>query len=145
MSIDTILPRPKLQSAASLLESAALPVSDLTEAHLEHFLFSGPESAPSGLVGLELCGSDALLRSLVVASANRSTGVGSALVERAETHARALGARSVFLLTTTAERFFSRHGYQRIARESAPASIRNTRSSRICVPRVLSSWSRNSD
>ncbi len=127
MSVHTILPRPTLQSAAALLESAALPVSDLTEAHLEHFFFSGPESAPAGLVGLELCGSDALLRSLVVAPANRSAGVGSALVERAEIHARALGARSVFLLTTTAERFFSRHGYQRIARESAPASIRNTR------------------
>jgi amino-acid N-acetyltransferase len=30
-------------------------------------------------------------------------------------------------LTTTAESFFAKHGYQRAARESAPAAIRGTR------------------
>jgi amino-acid N-acetyltransferase len=127
MSIDTIHRRPTLQGAASLLESAALPVSDLTAGHLEHFFFCGERAAPTGLVGVEVYGTGALLRSLVVAPTNRSQGIGSALIERAEVHARALGARSLFLLTTTAEQFFSRRGYGRAARESAPASIRNTR------------------
>ncbi len=127
MPIVAIRPRPKLRSALSLLESAALPVSDLTDAHLEHFFLCGPESAPTGLVGLEICDSDALLRSLVVAPESRSGGIGSALVQHAEAHARTLGARAVFLLTTTAEEFFSRRGYERVPRESAPASIRNTR------------------
>ena len=127
MSIATILPGPTLQSAASLLESVALPASDLTEAHLEHFFFSGSHDAPTGLVGLEPCGAQVLLRSLVVAPAYRSKGIGGALVKHAETHARRLGARAVFLLTTSAEQFFIRCGYERAARDSAPNAIRNTR------------------
>jgi N-acetylglutamate synthase-like GNAT family acetyltransferase len=34
--------------------------------------------------------------------------------------------RRIFLLTTTAEAFFARRGYGRIAREHAPESIRTT-------------------
>jgi amino-acid N-acetyltransferase len=94
---------------------------------MEHFFFAGPREKPVGLVGLELYGPAALLRSLVVANGARSAGLGSALVERAEAHARERGARSLYLLTTTAESFFSRRGYLAAARESAPASIRNCR------------------
>ncbi len=37
------------------------------------------------------------------------------------------GVRSLFLLTTTAEEFFGQRGYARVARESAPETIRSTR------------------
>lgn len=118
--------KPARTVAASLLEAAGLPASDLTDAHMEHFFYCGPAMAPSGLVGLELSGPDALLRSLVVAADRRSAGLGSALVDHAESYARACGARSIFLPTTTAEAFFSRRGYVAAARESAPAAIRAT-------------------
>ncbi|MGH8139900.1 MAG: arsenic resistance N-acetyltransferase ArsN2 [Steroidobacteraceae bacterium] len=111
----------------ALLTAAALPALDLTEGHMEHFFFIGPEAAPIGLIGVEFCGSEALLRSLVVARDRRSEGIGGALVDHVESHAHARGARSIFLLTTTAEAFFSRRGYVRAARQSAPSTIRNTR------------------
>jgi hypothetical protein len=52
--------------------------------HLEHFFFSGTDELPAALVGLEIYGSDALLRSLVVSVSGRTRGAGSALVRYAE-------------------------------------------------------------
>jgi amino-acid N-acetyltransferase len=118
--------RPPYLSVATLLEAQGLPASDLTEAHLEHFFFTGTDDAPSALVGLEIYGEAALLRSLVVSSAARTQGLGSALVLHAEEYAAALDVRSIYLLTTTAETYFERRGYQRIDRAHAPASIQST-------------------
>jgi amino-acid N-acetyltransferase len=123
----TIGSRPSLGAAVKLLAAAQLPTEDLTAGHCEHFFFSGSPSEPTGLVGLELFGNVALLRSLVVAPETRGTGQGAALLKHAENHARAEGVRTLYLLTTTAESFFAKHGYQRSARESAPAAIRATR------------------
>jgi amino-acid N-acetyltransferase len=121
------LPPPSLAGAIALLQSAGLPVADLTAAHLEHFFYYGSAAQPTGMVGLELYDQHALLRSLVVAPTLRSTGLGSALLEQAESHARKAGVSSIFLLTTTAEPFFRRHGYVLADRAGAPASIRATR------------------
>ncbi len=119
-------PNPSLRAAVALLAAAGLPSSDLTEPQLEHFLFSGPRDAPTGLVGLELYDGVALLRSLAVAPDAQRSGLGSALLEQAEGYACAHGVRSVYLLTTTAQRFFERHGYRLTSRETCPAAIRST-------------------
>jgi amino-acid N-acetyltransferase len=125
--------RPSLSAAVALLDSASLPTGDLTAEHCEHFFFSGPASHPTGMIGLELYGDVALLRSLVVASDRRGTGEGSALLEHAEQHALANGVRILYLLTTTAERFFAMRGYGHASRDSAPGAIRATREfSSIC-------------
>jgi amino-acid N-acetyltransferase len=118
---------PTLEAAVALLESASLPTQDLTERHCEGFFFAGSAAVPTGLVGLEICGDVALLRSLVVTPESRRGGAGSALVAHAESHARGQGVRAIYLLTTTAERFFERRGYARVAREAAPPAIRATR------------------
>jgi amino-acid N-acetyltransferase len=126
MGTEPVHARPTKQAAVRLLEGAQLPVADLTDAHMEHFFFSGPEQAPTGLVGLEFCGRDALLRSLVVTPASRGAGLGKALTRHAEEHARSHGARAVYLLTTTAAAFFRAHGYSVADRATAPAAIRAT-------------------
>jgi len=94
---------------------------------MKDFFYCGPAAAPVGLVGIEMCGDCALLRSLAVAESARSTGLGRALVARAEEHARSSGARSLYLLTTTAETFFHRLGYIASPRETAPPGIRESR------------------
>jgi amino-acid N-acetyltransferase len=123
----TIGSRPTLGATVQLLAAAQLPTEDLTTAHCEHFFFAGSATEPTGLVGLELFGNVALLRSLVVAPDKRGTGEGAALLRHAEDHARARGVETLYLLTTTAESFFSKHGYQRAPRDSAPSAIRATR------------------
>jgi amino-acid N-acetyltransferase len=110
----------------ALLQAQGLPVSDITGEYLEHFFFAGSDGSPTGLVGLELYGTDALLRSLVVAENARSKGFGSTLINHAEQYAAAKGVRSIYLLTTTAEAFFKRLGYERIERSNAPPSIERT-------------------
>lgn len=118
---------PSLSGAVTLLRAAGLPTEDLTEQHCEHFYYLGPHSEPEALVGLELFGDVALLRSLVVSAFRRGTGTGSALLELAESEARRAGVNRLFLLTTTAEPFFTHRGFRRAAREDAPPAIRETR------------------
>ena len=122
----TIRQHPDYEPALQLLRSADLPISDLTEAHLRHFFYIGSPNAPVGLVGIEFHGSDALLRSLVVAPDCRSRGVGTQLVARAEGYAWDHGAVAVYLLTNTAERFFRARGYVTASREHAPVAIKET-------------------
>jgi amino-acid N-acetyltransferase len=119
--------RPPHLSVVALLEAEGLPASDLTEAHLEHFFFTGTDGAPSALVGLEIYGDAALLRSLVVSAAARTQGLGAALVLHAEEYAAAHRVHSLYLLTTTAEAYFEHRGYRRIDRSEAPPSIQSTR------------------
>jgi amino-acid N-acetyltransferase len=129
----TIGSRPRLDAAVQLLAAAQLPTEDLTASHCEHFYFTGSPTEPTGLIGLELFGHVALLRSLVVAPDRRRTGEGAALLRHAEDQARERGVATLYLLTTTAESFFAKHGYQRAPRDSAPAAIRATREfSSIC-------------
>jgi amino-acid N-acetyltransferase len=114
-------------AARALLERAGLPANDLAELDLRHFFYAGSRDAPSGLVGLQIGGSHALLRSLAVDPASRSAGMGSRLVTHAEAYARSAGVTSIYLLTTTAEPFFGARGYSRIQRHEAPAFILATR------------------
>ena len=134
MRSEVIHANPRLADAVALLAGASLPTEDLTEVHCATFFYSGPAEAPTGLVGLELFGAVALLRSLVVTEAQRGTGAGSALLALAEAEARARGVRELFLLTTTAEAFFKRHGDVRSPRESVPEAIRATREFSVICP-----------
>ncbi len=119
--------RPPQSSVVALLEAEGLPASDLTEAHLQHFFFTATDGTPSALVGLEIYGRDALLRSLVVSATARTQGLGSALVLHAEQYAAAHEVRALYRLTTTAESFFEHRGYRRIDRANAPSAIQSTR------------------
>jgi len=121
-----IFRNPPESRVKALLADSGLPVSDLSPGHLEHFFGCGDARAPAGVVGLEIYGTVALLRSLAVAADRRGTGCGKALVAEAERHARSRGVRELYLLTTTAERFFERLGYRRTGRENAPEAIRGT-------------------
>jgi amino-acid N-acetyltransferase len=118
---------PPLSAAAALLGAAQLPVADLTHEHCRSFFYTGSPDAPAGLVGLELYGEVALLRSLVVSAPARGSGLGSALLGHAESHAKSMGVKTLYLLTTTAEDFFASRGYSRTARVAAPPTISTTR------------------
>jgi len=122
-----IFAKPNEAAVKQLLSESGLPISDITTQHLQHFFGCGSILGLEGVIGLELFGEAALLRSLAVASSRRVSGVGSALVAHAERHARDQGVQSLYLLTTTAEKFFLRRGYTRIPREAAPASIQGTK------------------
>jgi amino-acid N-acetyltransferase len=98
-----------------LLEAADLPRAGLKPT-LPDFLVAEEGSRIVGAIGLELYGEYALLRSAVVAEGRRDTGLGTDLVESLLRRAEVRGAREIYLLTTTAERFFPRFGFSAISR-----------------------------
>jgi len=77
-------------------------------------------------VGLEIHEPDALLRSLAVERRHHSRGLGARLVRAIETEARARGVTALYLLTTTATKFFERMGYTAHDRAAVPSSIAAT-------------------
>lgn len=121
-----IFRRPPEAPARRLLVECGLPASDLDARHFEDFLGCG-RSDLRGVVGLEVFGCVALLRSLGVAEEARGAGCGRALVEGIEAHARQRGVSDLYLLTTTAEAFFVRLGYTRMERDQAPGPITRTK------------------
>lgn len=108
-----------------LLAANDLPVADLRRAPGQFFV-ARTDSEIVGAGGIEIHGSNGLIRSLVVAETHRGRGYGSALYDALEYHARANDVDSLYLLTTAASGFFADCGYRRIGREQAPTAIRET-------------------
>jgi amino-acid N-acetyltransferase len=106
----------------ALLEAASLPTAGVPPA-LEHFLVAEEHGRLVGVVGLEMYEDGALLRSAAVQPGGRGSGIGAALVRGALDDARKSGVTDVYLLTTTAERWFPRFGFERIARADVPAGV----------------------
>lgn len=128
-----IFKRPPEAGVKQLLAASGLDSSDVTPAHLDHFFGVGRREELEGIVGVELFGPVGLLRSLAVASWRQRAGLGSKLLAHAEDYARKKGLSSLYLLTVTAESFFTRRGYHRADREKAPPAIRKTKEfSEIC-------------
>ena len=105
-----------------LLERLQLPVEGVDD-HVGTMLVARDGARLVGTAALELYADGALLRSVAVDPAYQGRRVGHHLTEAALQLARAHGARAVFLLTTTAERFFPRFGFEPIGREDVPESV----------------------
>ena len=109
---------------SKLLGDAGLPTDDLDPELLEHFLIAELGDEIVGLVGLETYDTNGLLRSLVVTSRSRSTGLGKKLVSALEAAAQAAGIKDLWLLTIDAEGYFATLGYVIVARDAVPEAIR---------------------
>lgn len=107
------------------LARAGLPVDDI-EGDGPLFWRFERDDTPAGFAGIEVHGSDALLRSLVTLPPMRLQGIGAAMVEKMEVEARARGARAIYLLTETSVDFFAGLGYAPCARDRVPAAIAAT-------------------
>lgn len=109
----------------SLLDANGLPVRDV-QATKACFFLAYVNTECIGTGGVEIHGSDGLLRSVVITESNRGQGYGAALCDSLEEYARTSGVETLYLLTTTAAPFFRRCGYDAVAREEVPRRIRDT-------------------
>jgi len=107
---------------ASLLELCKLPLAGAEE-NLASFRVAREGTTLLAVAGYEFHGDAVLLRSFAVVPSRRGSGLGATLLERLEADARGAGARSAYLLTTTADDYFSRHGFRTLPREQAPAAL----------------------
>jgi amino-acid N-acetyltransferase len=126
----------------ALLREAGLPSEDFVP-HLAHFLVArAARGEVIGAIGAEVCPPDALLRSLVVAPAQRGRGIGQKLLEALERAAAEWSVTCWWLLTTTAETFFAARGFRPCPRSSVPAGIAATEEFRGLCPSVATCLSR---
>jgi N-acetylglutamate synthase-like GNAT family acetyltransferase len=125
--------RADLSDIEALLSKSGLPLDGVRE-ELCEFLVAEAGSRIVGVVGMEYCGRYGLLRSTAVEPAWRSHGVGRALVERIIAEAESRGIHALYLLTTTAERYFPTFGFRTTARETVPDEIRATDEFRSACP-----------
>lgn len=107
------------------LVAADLPVEGVAAA-LGQFVVADGGAGLCGAAGMEWHGDDALLRSVVVDTGARGTGVGRALVAALVDRAVARGVDGVFLLTTGAEGYFARFGFTPVPRGDVPPAIRQS-------------------
>jgi amino-acid N-acetyltransferase len=113
-----------LASLLELLTASGLPSAGV-EDWLAQFIVAEHGGSLVGAAGVETYADGALLRSVAVAPSWQGRGLGRALVDAALTGSSAL-RRDVYLLTTTAETWFPRFGFERIARDDVPASVRQS-------------------
>lgn len=122
-----------IPSVLSLLERHGLPL-DGADAMGDAVVVARLDGRVVGAAGLERYADGALLRSVVVDAGAQGEGLGQRLTETALALARDLGMPSVFLLTTTADGFFPRFGFERIGRDEVPESVRQSVEFRSACP-----------
>jgi extradiol dioxygenase family protein/N-acetylglutamate synthase-like GNAT family acetyltransferase len=124
---------PPAEVVRQLLRAADLPTADITAEKMATFFSCEADGEIAGLVGIEVHGTVALLRSLVVLPRFRAHGLGALLLAYAELAASMQSVARLYLLTTTATGFFLRRGYRPASRGDAPEAIRNTEEfTRLC-------------
>jgi amino-acid N-acetyltransferase len=114
-----------MDAIKSLLDSASLPSVDI-EKHLLNFLVLEERAKIAGIIGIELYGDTALLRSLAVTKEYRGKGFGKELCSALISNAKKMNVKSIYLLTETAEGFFRKQGFQKIERDVVPDVIKQT-------------------
>jgi N-acetylglutamate synthase-like GNAT family acetyltransferase len=111
------------EAVRALVASAGLPLSGLEDQFPQAFVLARSGDRLVGCAALEVHGTAGLLRSLAVAEGERGCGLGATLVADRLRAAQDARLAFVYLLTTTAERYFGRFGFVVSPRAGAPAGI----------------------
>jgi amino-acid N-acetyltransferase len=128
-----IATRQDTESIRLLLEHNGLPTSDLTSSKPQFIVACEGKAivAAGALQFFHACG---LLRSVVVASGLRGTGLGRIVVEDLERVARAARIAQLVLLTETAKQFFEHQGYRVLDRREVPQDVQESEEFRSLCP-----------
>lgn len=106
----------------SLLTELHLPLED-ARGHRKGFVVADSEGALLGCAAIERYGNVGLIRSVGVSERAQGRGVGAALVADRIASARTSGLDALYLLTTTAEPYFTRIGFRVVERSAVLAAL----------------------
>jgi len=112
-----------LDYVLQLLAQHNLPLDGLRD-HLATTLVARRADRLVGSAALEVYADGALLRSVAVAPEMQGQGVGRSLTEAAIALGESLHAPAIYLLTTTAEGYFPKLGFERTDRDTVPESVK---------------------
>jgi amino-acid N-acetyltransferase len=123
--VDTRIERARTEDVdgvLALLTEQQLPLDGLRE-QVGSLLVVRKEGRIVGSAALEMYADGALLRSVAVADDLRGQGLGRELTDAAIELARGQHVPAVYLLTTTADQYFPKFGFERIPRADVPATV----------------------
>ncbi|MGY5874265.1 MAG: GNAT family N-acetyltransferase [Candidatus Thorarchaeota archaeon] len=113
-----------LDSVLDLLVRVDLPTEGVIGNFHNFIVWYAPGTLEvKGCIGLEVYGSDAVLRSVAVHPEYQGKGVGVGLLQKAIEYARSIQLDRLYLLTDTAEKYFLKHGFEYIDRTIVPQRI----------------------
>jgi amino-acid N-acetyltransferase len=125
-----------LSAAQELLSKYDLPTDGLDETEL--WCVRRDDRGVIGIAGLETWERQGLLRSVVVESNYRKSGVGRALVEHTLEEAMKRHLVELFLLTETASHFFGGFGFKPFKRKNVTGDILRSAEFREACPDTAS-------
>ena len=106
-----------LAAVEDLLKASDLPTDGVRD-NFSSFVVADDDGAITGAIGLEKYGS------VVVSPDHRGSGVGRKLIEQLLERAEEAGVDELYLLTTTAEKYFPRFGFTRTTRAAVPDAVK---------------------
>lgn len=122
-----------LDSIKALLDSYHLPTEDIGTSGIEFYLIKIREEIKA-CAGVESFEETGLLRSVAVKGDLKGKGIGSELISKVLVESKAKNIKTMYLLTETAEFFFSRIGFIRSDRSKAPESIQKSNEFAVLCP-----------
>jgi N-acetylglutamate synthase-like GNAT family acetyltransferase len=116
-----------------LLNSVSLPWVETDNCPRYFFVSKNTENKIIASIGLEIYGTYGLLRSLAVDPDNRNKGIALLLIDEIIKQSHALQLKAVYLLTTTADKYFLKNGFEDVQRNDIPEELTHSQEySSIC-------------
>ena len=129
------------EAVVKLLQSENLPTEDISE-DLSHFFVIERSGNIIAVIGLEVYGKEGLLRSLVVDQHYRNQSLATTLLNKLLLHAAEQRIGTIYLITTTAEKYFAAKKFSVINRTEVPLSISSSQEFSTLCPSTATVMSR---
>ncbi|MFX0211656.1 MAG: arsenic resistance N-acetyltransferase ArsN2 [Candidatus Hodarchaeota archaeon] len=113
------------KSVLLLLKEVNLPLEGVTE-NFDNFFVAYKDGQLVGCAGIEIYNNFGLLRSVAVHSSSQGYGLGRMLVNTVHKFSVEKGLKKIYLLTETAEKFFSKLNYVAIPRDKVDAKVKQS-------------------
>jgi amino-acid N-acetyltransferase len=124
------------KAISNILSDFKLPLDGLEETSL--WVLQSNENAVVGFAGLEVYGTQGLLRSVAVTKDFQSQGYGTLLINHIIAQAKKNKIQDLFLLTTTAPSFFQKIGFTQEKREKVDGGVADSIKFKSACPKTAS-------
>lgn len=121
------------EDVVSLLSFNGLPTKDINPV-LPLFIVAKQEDKLVACIGLEKFGSEGLLRSMGTRADFQRRGIATQLFNKLIALSKTEGISTLYLLTESAETYFSNKGFTKLDREAAHESIKQSQEFRNLCP-----------
>ena len=114
-----------LKDVLELLDLVNLTTEGVSD-NLDHFFVVKENGTIVGCAGVEVYEKIGLLRSLAIHPDHQKSGLGTELTEKLLTYAEDMGIQELYLLTSTARKFFEKFEFKLLAKDDLKPIIKRS-------------------